>query len=93
MAAMWELDYLEQCGNSNKEFEMVSSSLVLIHVIICCVAISVSVVGLSHYRLAQEDQMVVWVVTGTLLIGIEEIYKFVVLHAEYLLFLYKTLFC
>lgn len=22
--AMWELDYLEQCGNSGKDFEMVS---------------------------------------------------------------------
>lgn len=33
--AMWELDYLEQCGNSDKDFEMVSAECFLNDFFLC----------------------------------------------------------
>ena len=38
-------------------------------------------------KCTRQDRMVVWVFTGILHIGLEEIYKFVFLHVENLFFL------
>ena len=50
-------------------------------------AISRKVVGKKASKCTRQDRKVVWVFTGILHIGTEEIYKFVFLHVENLFFL------
>jgi len=50
-------------------------------------AISRKVVGKKTSKCTRQALKVVWVFTGILHIGLEEIYKFVFLHVENLFFL------
>ena len=55
--AMWELDYLEQCGNSSKDFEMVSSTecfLELIKMIFFCVHTLLEITDIQLSKMPSE---------------------------------------